>query len=174
MSLRNPFIHDTEKRSNILWKSCAVNTARFLKYVWPFFNIKRERVKVLTFKPLSANPTKWSNTLGNSRQIVSVRLTILWGWRLVNIISTNETRMITKKKKPSTDKLFRKLSKLSKCFERLICRLYYAYDELFHKWLKNLKVFWGFQGGWDGGWGVGERGGDRKRSVALNGLIFLL
>ena len=36
--------------------------------------------------PLSANSTKWSNTLkqfvGNSRQIVRVCLTILWGWRL--------------------------------------------------------------------------------------------
>ena len=35
--------------------------------------------------PLSANPTKWSNTLkqfvGNSRRIVWVCLTILWGWR---------------------------------------------------------------------------------------------
>ena len=38
------------------------------------------------FNPLSANPTKWSNTLKqfvyHSRQIVWVRLTILWGWRL--------------------------------------------------------------------------------------------
>ena len=35
---------------------------------------------------LSANSSKWSNTLkqfvGNSRQIVGVCLTILWGWRL--------------------------------------------------------------------------------------------
>ena len=26
-------------------KSCGVNTARFLKYVWPFYNIMHERVK---------------------------------------------------------------------------------------------------------------------------------
>ena len=25
-------------------KSCGVNTARFLKYVWPFYNIMHERV----------------------------------------------------------------------------------------------------------------------------------
>ena len=28
-------------------KSCGVNTARFLKYVWPFYNIMHERVKYL-------------------------------------------------------------------------------------------------------------------------------
>ena len=37
-------------------------------------------------KPLSANPTEWSNTLkqfvGKSRWIVWECLTILWGWRL--------------------------------------------------------------------------------------------
>ena len=36
--------------------------------------------------PLSAKPTKWSNTLKqfviSSRQIVSVCLTILWGWHV--------------------------------------------------------------------------------------------
>ena len=26
-------------------KSCGVNRARFVKYVWPFFNIKYQRVK---------------------------------------------------------------------------------------------------------------------------------
>ena len=40
----------------------------------------------LLINPLNAKPTKWSNTLkqfvGNSRQIVWVRLTILWGLRL--------------------------------------------------------------------------------------------
>ena len=30
---------------NILQKSCIVHNARFLKYVWPFFNIINERVK---------------------------------------------------------------------------------------------------------------------------------
>ena len=32
---------------NILLKSCGVHTARFLKYVWPFYNIMYERVKVM-------------------------------------------------------------------------------------------------------------------------------
>ena len=27
-------------------KSCGVNTARFLKYVWPFYNMMHERVKI--------------------------------------------------------------------------------------------------------------------------------
>ena len=42
--------------------------------------------RVLTFKPLSTNHTKWSDTLrqflGNKRRNVWVCLTILWGWRL--------------------------------------------------------------------------------------------
>ena len=29
-------------------KSCGVHTAKFLKYVWPFYNIMHERVKKLT------------------------------------------------------------------------------------------------------------------------------
>ena len=33
------------KWPNILQKSCDVNTARFLKYVWPFYNIMHESVK---------------------------------------------------------------------------------------------------------------------------------
>ena len=32
----NPSIHDVEKWSNILLKSCSLNNARFLKYVRPF------------------------------------------------------------------------------------------------------------------------------------------
>ena len=40
----NPFIHNVEKWPNILLKSFLVNTARFLKYIWPFFNIMNERV----------------------------------------------------------------------------------------------------------------------------------
>ena len=31
--------------TNILWKFCGVNTAKFLNYFWPFFNIMYERVK---------------------------------------------------------------------------------------------------------------------------------
>ena len=38
------------KWSNIFSKSCGVNTARFLKYVWPFDNIMHERVKELLTK----------------------------------------------------------------------------------------------------------------------------
>ena len=40
----------------------------------------------ICINPLNANPTKWSNKLkqfvGNSRLIVWVCLTILWGWHL--------------------------------------------------------------------------------------------
>ena len=36
----NPVFHNVEKWPNILLKSRGVNTARFLKYVWPFFNMK--------------------------------------------------------------------------------------------------------------------------------------
>ena len=39
-----PFMHDVEKWSNILWKCFGVHTARFFKYVWPFFNIMHERL----------------------------------------------------------------------------------------------------------------------------------
>ena len=31
--------------ANILLKACGAHTTRFLKYVWPFFNIINERVK---------------------------------------------------------------------------------------------------------------------------------
>ena len=34
------------KWPNILQISCGVNTTRFLKYVWPFYNIMHERVKL--------------------------------------------------------------------------------------------------------------------------------
>ena len=44
--LLKPFMHNVVKWPNILYKSCGVNTARFLKYVWPFYNIKHERVKI--------------------------------------------------------------------------------------------------------------------------------
>ena len=41
----NPFMHNVVKWPNILKRSCVVNTARFLKSVWPFYNIMYERVK---------------------------------------------------------------------------------------------------------------------------------
>ena len=47
---------------------------------------EESREIIYIFKPLSANPTKWSNTLkqfvGKSRQIIWACLTILCGWRL--------------------------------------------------------------------------------------------
>ena len=39
-------MHNVVKRPNILYKSCGVHTARFLKYVRLFYNIKHERVKI--------------------------------------------------------------------------------------------------------------------------------
>ena len=46
----------------------------------------KQCTKTKAFNPLNANPTKWSNTLKQfiekSQKIVSVCLTILWGWRL--------------------------------------------------------------------------------------------
>ena len=41
----NLFMHNFVKWPHILKKSYGVNTARFLKYVWPFYNIMHERVK---------------------------------------------------------------------------------------------------------------------------------
>ena len=38
-------MYNVIKWANILYKSCGVTTARFLKYVWPFNNIMHERVK---------------------------------------------------------------------------------------------------------------------------------
>ena len=37
-------MHNIEKRPNIVLKSCGVNSASFLKYVLPFFNIMHEKV----------------------------------------------------------------------------------------------------------------------------------
>ena len=38
-------MHNIVKWPNILQKSCSVHTARFFKYVSPFYNIMHERVK---------------------------------------------------------------------------------------------------------------------------------
>ena len=43
----NDFIHNVEKWSDILQKSWGVKTARILKYVWPFYNIKHGRVNFI-------------------------------------------------------------------------------------------------------------------------------
>ena len=37
-------MHNNEKWPNTFFKSCGVNTGRFLKYACPFFNIIHERV----------------------------------------------------------------------------------------------------------------------------------
>ena len=42
----NLFMHNVVKWPNIILKYCGVNTERFLKYVWPFYNIMHERVNV--------------------------------------------------------------------------------------------------------------------------------
>ena len=44
-SALNPVMFNVVKWPNILLKSCSVNTARFLKYVWSFYSIMHERVK---------------------------------------------------------------------------------------------------------------------------------
>ena len=38
------FLEQLLNPANMLLKSCVVNIARFLKYVWSFFNIAHERV----------------------------------------------------------------------------------------------------------------------------------
>ena len=53
-----PFTHNVVKWPNILYKSSGVNTARFLMYVWPFYNIMHEKdiLKILgnrKFKAIS-------------------------------------------------------------------------------------------------------------------------
>ena len=42
----NPFMCNAVTWPNILLKSCGVNTARFLKCVWPFCNIMHQRVNM--------------------------------------------------------------------------------------------------------------------------------
>ena len=66
------------KSRNASHVSCQIN--------WEKDNIsgiKFYEYGILYFSPLSANPTKWSNTLkqlvGKSQRIVWVCLTILWG-----------------------------------------------------------------------------------------------
>ena len=44
MSTIAPFMQNFQKWSNVLQKSCGVNTARFDKNVWAFFNIMQEMV----------------------------------------------------------------------------------------------------------------------------------
>ena len=51
----NPFMPNV-KWPNILKKSCGVNITRFWKYIWPFYNIKNERVKKGSFSLLWFSP----------------------------------------------------------------------------------------------------------------------
>ena len=59
---------------------------RIFKVVLSYIQETRARFNVSLFNPLSANPTKWSNTLkpfvDSCRRIVWVCLAILWGWCL--------------------------------------------------------------------------------------------
>ena len=49
------------KWSNILLKPCGVYTARFLKYVWPFYNMhERVKPKIESKKYLMKNLGRWS------------------------------------------------------------------------------------------------------------------
>ena len=67
---------------NILRNSYSESIRKFLREYFErvHFLVKRQ---IWSLNPLSANPTKWSNTLkqfvGNSWRIVWVGLTILWG-----------------------------------------------------------------------------------------------
>ena len=65
----------------VLQKGNRVVNWPVLEYLWWLL-----MENSLKFNPLSANPTKWWNTLkkivGSCRRIVSVGLIILWGWRL--------------------------------------------------------------------------------------------
>ena len=69
-------------------------------HIWTFFTrwtLVWNRLNLLQYhkvNPLSANPAKWPNTLKQFvncyRQIVWVCLTILWGWRLMNLFYFNK------------------------------------------------------------------------------------
>ena len=81
-------------------KSNAVRPTEIYNVTWLIYNCisdnqtkpRNARYKLLMvhtffpiFNPLSANPSKWPNTLKQfivCRQIVRVCLTILWNWRL--------------------------------------------------------------------------------------------
>ena len=40
------FMYNNEKRPNMLWTFSRVNNAKFLKHIWPFFNIMNKSVKI--------------------------------------------------------------------------------------------------------------------------------
>ena len=43
-------MYNVVKWPNIILKSCGVTTARFLKYVWPFYNIMHETVNLSQYR----------------------------------------------------------------------------------------------------------------------------
>ena len=60
------------KWPSILLKSWGVNTARFLKYVSPFYNIMHERVKsYLCRMSLNVKDTHWEKATSNKRQALA-------------------------------------------------------------------------------------------------------
>ena len=58
----------------------------FLSFFLKFSSHSKLNLYLFCVNLLSVSPTKWSNTLkqfvGKRTRIVSMRLTILWGWRL--------------------------------------------------------------------------------------------
>ena len=71
------------QRSDICYKDPELHLFEkaIQPYILRFFYLK---IFIWSFQinPLSANPTKWSNTQTIRRQIAWVCLTILWNWRL--------------------------------------------------------------------------------------------
>ena len=65
------------KWPNILLKFCGVNITRFLKYVWPFYNIMHERVRKKIPGPIMLwSLMSWNNViyvmLWNTKEIQSI------------------------------------------------------------------------------------------------------
>ena len=56
-------MHNVVKWPNTLLKSCGVYIARFLKYVWPFYNIMHEGMKGLTICTSIASCEQFSSKL---------------------------------------------------------------------------------------------------------------
>ena len=75
MSTIAPFMQNFQKWSNVLQKSCGVNTARFDKNVWAFFNIMQEMVNsvIWDFKLYRSISILW-----NHKGAISKILTNSW------------------------------------------------------------------------------------------------
>ena len=59
-------MQNVEERPNILYKSRGVHGTRFLKYIWPFFNIINERIKAVFGPAISQT----ANAKALSRKVV--------------------------------------------------------------------------------------------------------